>query len=309
MLDNLSNGHREALPPEAKFVQGDIRDQALLEAVISEHRIDTVVHFAGLIEAGVSMHDPAPFWEVNVGGTLTLLAAMRNTGCDRIVLSSTAAVYSPQAEQPITEEAPLEPVSTYGWTKLTAERALADHARSHGFCAIALRYFNAAGATIDGSHGEDHHPETHLIPLAMQAALGRAASIKVFGDDYDTPDGTCIRDYVHVEDLATAHVLAVDALPSRGFLAVNLGTGVGTSVRELIAACVRITGRDITVVPAQRRAGDSPRLIASNALARQNLGWSPRLSTMDSILSTAWRWHSTRPGGYDSAAGPSGEKS
>lgn len=290
-FDDLSNGHRDAVR-WGPFVEGDIADRAALSEVFTEHAPAAVIHFAGLIEVGHSVRDPAAFWRTNVTGTWTLLEAMRAGGVDRIVFSSTAAVYGQPATVPIAEDAPTLPVNPYGDTKLAAERMLASHAGAYGLGFAALRYFNAAGADPEGELGERHDPETHLIPLVLQAASGARERIDVFGTDYPTPDGTAVRDYVHVSDLAAAHVLAVEHLIAGGAnLFANLGTGKGYSVREIVETCRRVTGAAIPHRDAARRAGDPPSLVAAIGRAGAVLGWEPRSSDLEAIVRTAWDWH------------------
>lgn len=295
VYDNLSNGHRDSVR-WGPFEAGDITDATRLRAVIDAHTPDAVIHFAGLIEVGESVRDPDAFWHNNVTGTSSLLGVMRDKGIGRIVFSSTAAVYGEPDSVPLTEDMPTDPVSPYGETKLAVETLLAEHARRDGLRYAALRYFNAAGADADGELGERHDPETHLIPLILQVPLGKRADIAVFGNDYPTPDGTAVRDYVHVADLAAAHVaavehLAVDSTP----LIANLGTGHGYSVREVIETCRTVTGHPIPHRDAERREGDSPQLVASAERARHLLGWAPAHSELETIVASAWRWHSENP--------------
>ncbi|MBF0332436.1 MAG: UDP-glucose 4-epimerase GalE [Alphaproteobacteria bacterium] len=296
VYDDLSNGHEWAVQ-WGPLERGDIRDRARLAEVLARHRPVAVLHFAALIEAGESVKDPARFWEVNVGGSLALLAAMREAGLGELVFSSTAAVYGDPRRLPIPEGHALDPVSPYGRGKLAVERVLADYAAAYGLRWTALRYFNAAGADPDGLLGEAHRPETHLIPLALQAAAGRRAEIAVFGDDWDTPDGTCLRDYVHVVDLAEAHLLALDRLAGGGdSAAFNLGNGEGFSVRQVIDTASRVTGRPVPQRQAPRRPGDPARLIADAALARRELGWRPARPALDDMIADAWAWETRRGG-------------
>jgi UDP-glucose 4-epimerase len=292
-LDNLSRGHPWAVPA-GRLIRGDIADRQLVERVLRERHIEAVVHFAALALVGESVLEPERYYQNNLVGTLALLEAMRSTGINQIVFSSTCAVYGDPTSTPIAEVAPTLPVNPYGRAKLAVEWALADYASAHGLAFAALRYFNAAGAHHSGTLGEEHDPEMHLIPLLLQSALGKRGPISVYGSDYATPDGTCIRDYIHVEDLAEAHLLALSKLqPGKG-LTVNLGTGSGHSVREVIAACAAVTGRAILVREAARRAGDPPVLVADASRARSELGWSPRYGDLREIIETAWRWHSNR---------------
>ena len=295
-FDNLSRGHRAAVPARADFLEGDLRDRARLAEVVSEVRPDAVVHLAAEALVGESVARPATFFEVNVTGGLNLLDAMRAAGVRRLVFSSTAAVYGEPEEVPIREDAPLRPVNPYGASKLAFEQALPWYAAAYGLRHVSLRYFNACGATAE--RGEHHVPETHLIAILLEVALGLRPRIRIFGGDYDTPDGTCVRDYVHVGDIADAHLLSldrIDALDSRAF---NLGNGVGFSNREVVEAARRVTGRAIPAVAAPRRAGDPARLVASAARARDVLGWSPRYPTLDGMIETAWAWRKDRPHPY-----------
>jgi UDP-glucose 4-epimerase len=290
VYDNLSNGH-ETFVKWGPFERGDIRDRARLEAVFAAHKPDAVLHCAALIEVGESVKHPDRFYDNNVAGTLTLLEAMRDAGVKPFVFSSTCAIYGEPQRLPMDEQHPQNPVSPYGWTKLMIERASRDIAAAHGLSFAHLRYFNAAGAAAGEAIGERHEPETHAIPLALFTLLGRRESFKIFGDDWDTRDGTCLRDYVHVLDLADAHVRAIERLLAGGdSLAVNLGTGDGVTVRELLAAIERVTGRAVPAEPAPRRAGDAPALLADTALARRELGWSPQRN-VDAIIANAWEWH------------------
>jgi UDP-glucose 4-epimerase len=315
VLDDVAEGHRAAAGGVPLTI-GDVADPAALDAAIADRPVDGVIHMAASCLVGESMERPGKYYENNLVRTLRLLDNMAARGLRNFVFSSTAAVYGdPIATtgatrvEPIAEDHPCEPANVYGETKLAVERALSWHARCAGLRAISLRYFNAAGADPAGDIGEDHDPETHLIPLVMKTALGRLPHVTVLGRDYPTPDGTCLRDYVHVNDLADAHVLALGALgalgtPERegGFRAFNLGAGSATSVLELIAAARRITGREIPLVDGPRRAGDPPVLLASSDRIRAELGWKPILSNLDTILATAWSWHLGHPGGFPAAA-------
>lgn len=299
VLDNLSLGHRAAVQGVPLF-QADLLDRPALDWLFSAHPVEAVLHFAALSQVGESQRQPGRYALNNVGGTATLLEAMLQAGCRLVVFSSTAAVYGAPETMPITEEAPLEPTNTYGETKLFVERLLRRFSEAHGLHSIALRYFNAAGAGPGGELGEDHDPETHLIPLVLSAALGHRPAIEIFGTDYETPDGTCIRDYIHVTDLAQAHLLALEALAGgAGTTAYNLGNGAGFSVREVIAAAGQVTGREIPVREATRRPGDPPRLVASAARAEAELGWRPKLAELETIIGTAWEWHRRHPHGYE----------
>ncbi|HEX7447893.1 MAG TPA: UDP-glucose 4-epimerase GalE [Pirellulales bacterium] len=297
VYDNLSAGHRSAAPAERLMV-GDLTDRPRLIAALTEHKIDAVMHFAAFALVGESVADPAKYYQNNVGGSLSLLEAMRSASVGKIVFSSTTATYGAPQNTPISEDEPQRPINPYGFTKLVVEQALADYAHAYGLAYAALRYFNAAGASPHGDLGEDHTPESHLIPIVLQVALGQREKITVFGDDYPTPDGTCIRDYVHVDDLGAAHVQALDRLtPGRG-LRLNLGTGRGHSVREVIEACRRVTGRPIPIEVGARRPGDPPELVADARRAQAELDWRPKYVELDAIVSTAWRWHSAHPRGY-----------
>ena len=297
IYDNLSRGHRAAVPP-GKLITGDLADQAHLTRVLQSNRIDAVMHFAAFALVGESVADPALYYGNNLLGSFHLLEAMRAAGVQKLVFSSTTATYGTPEKMPIAETTPQLPINPYGFSKLAVERMLDDYAHAYGLSFAALRYFNAAGAAADGSIGEDHTPESHLIPIVLQVALGQRPSIAIFGDDYPTPDGTCIRDYVHVEDLADAHLSALERLGGGRRLKLNLGTGRGYSVREVIGACRKITGHPIPEVIGPRRPGDPPELVADSTLARETLGWSPKYMTIESIVETAWRWHQGHPKGY-----------
>ncbi len=305
IFDNLSHGRRDQLPPGIDFVEGELADRAALETIFSSatagnhpaagnHPFDAVLHFAALIEAGESMVHPEQFFRNNTAGTLALLEAMLSCGPRRIVFSSTAAVYGEPESVPIREDAALKPTNAYGESKLLVEQILAWFNRIHGFRCASLRYFNVAGAPEgpDGvTRGEAHTPETHLIPLILDVAAGRRPSIRIFGDDYSTPDGTCIRDYIHVSDLADAHLLALSALDTHDRLIYNLGNGRGFSVQEVIESARRVTGHSIPVELCPRRPGDPAVLVASSEKAIRELGWRPRYQELDDILRTAWAWH------------------
>lgn len=291
VYDNLSNGHAKFVR-WGPFVQGDIRDQARLASVFAEHKPAAVLHCAALIEVGESVKHPERFYDNNVSGSLVLLETMRNSGVEAFVFSSTCATYGEPLRLPMDETHPQNPVSPYGWTKLMAERISADMAVAHGMRFAHLRYFNAAGAAPDHRIGERHSPETHAIPLALFTLLGRRESFKIFGSDYATRDGTCLRDYVHVLDLAEAHVCAIERLLGGGeSLAANLGSGDGVTIRELLAAITRVTGRAVPTAPAPRRNGDAPALVADTSFARRELGWWAKRN-IDEIIADAWGWHS-----------------
>jgi UDP-glucose 4-epimerase len=301
ILDDLSEGHRDAAPAD-RLVVGDAGDRALASRLLREHRVEAVMHFAASAYVGESVTDPAKYWRNNVANTLALLEAMRECEVRRIVFSSTCATYGERAEMPLTEETPQDPGSPYAFTKLAIERMIRDFARAYGLGHVLLRYFNASGAQADGEHGEDHRPETHLIPILLQAVLGQRERVDVYGDDYPTPDGTCIRDYVHVEDLAQAHELAVRGCPEPGAspdgLVFNIGPGTGHSVLEVIQPVERVSGKKVPYRVVARRPGDAPRLVASSERLRSELGWRPEYEALDAIVRTAWAWHSSHPRGY-----------
>ena len=291
VYDNLCHGHRSMVPAQAEFVQGDLADRAMLEKILHTD-IDGVMHFAALIEAGESMKTPEIYFRNNSASTLTLLESMLTSGVRRLVFSSTAAVYGEPELTPIREDAPLRPTNAYGESKLLVERMLEWLNRIHGFRYASLRYFNVAGA-IPG-RGEAHEPESHLIPLILDVALGRRQNIKVFGQDYPTPDGTCIRDYIHVQDLARAHVLALNALSERDRLIYNIGNGVGFTVRQVIESARRVTHHPIPVIEEPRRPGDPAVLIASSEKIGKELNWAPEFTDLDAIVKSAWEWHQQR---------------
>jgi UDP-glucose 4-epimerase len=296
-LDNLSSGHRDAVLC-GEFVHGDLADKALLAGLLQPGRFDAVMHFASFIQVGESVQLPAKYYENNVVNTLHLLDAMRAAGVQRFIFSSTAATFGEPQYAPIDERHPQVPINPYGRSKLMMEQVLEDYDRAYGLKSGCLRYFNAAGADPEGELGERHDPETHLIPLVLQAALGRRADIAVFGRDYDTPDGTCIRDYIHIADLCEAHWLALQSLvQGQGSQRYNLGNGNGFSVQEVIDAARRVTGRPITVRDAPRREGDPARLVADATLARQRLGWTPRFADLDTMVAHAWGWEQRMVGG------------
>ncbi len=292
IFDNLSHSKASAVAPGAKFIDGELADRGLVESTLREGGFDGVMHFAALIEAGESMRKPETFFRNNTATTLTLLESMLATGVNRLVFSSTAACYGEPESTPIREEAPLRPTNPYGESKLLVEHMLRWLNQIHGFRYASLRYFNVAGA-VPG-YGEAHEPETHLIPLVLDVALGRRPSIKIFGKDYPTKDGTCIRDYIHVADLADAHLLAFHALSDRSPLVYNIGNGQGFTVREVIESVRRVTGRPITVDEQPRRPGDPAVLVASSEKIKAELGWTPHFADLDSIVSTAWEWHQQR---------------
>jgi UDP-glucose 4-epimerase len=288
-LDDLSSGHRDAVLC-GDFVQGNFGDRAVLDVVLSQG-FDAVMHFASFIQVGESVQQPDKYYRNNVAYTLGLLDAMRAHGVNNFIFSSTAATFGEPQYTPIDERHPQQPINPYGRTKLMVEQALADYDKAYGFKSVCLRYFNAAGADPEGQLGERHEPETHLIPLILQAASGRRPHISVFGQDYDTPDGTCIRDYIHINDLCSAHWLALQSLMSgQSSQAYNLGNGNGFSVQEVIDAAERVTGRHIPVQHAPRRAGDPARLVADATQARQKLGWQPQYADLATIVQLAWAW-------------------
>lgn len=294
-LDNLSTGHREAVR-YGDFVRGDTGDPLLLRELLQQHAFDAVMHFASCIEVGESVRQPIKYYRNNVSNTLTLLDALIEHGVKRIIFSSTAAVYGSPVHIPIAETHPRQPTNPYGTTKLIVEHALADYDHAYGLRSIALRYFNAAGADPDGELGERHSPETHLIPLVLQAASGRHRAITVYGEDYDTPDGTCVRDYVHVMDLCQAHLQALERLLQGGESErFNLGNARGYSVREVIDCARAVTGLEIPVQIGPRRPGDPAQLIADSRKAKNTLGWSPRYSDLATMIEHAWRWELTWP--------------
>ncbi|MCG8653519.1 MAG: UDP-glucose 4-epimerase GalE [Pirellulales bacterium] len=297
VYDNLSRGHRRAVP-EGKLIVGELADRARLVEVFKEKEIDAVMHFAAFALVNESVNDPSLYYRNNVIAALELLDAMREADVRKIVFSSTTATYGQPDVVPIPETTPQQPINPYGFTKLVIEQALADYAAAYGFAYAALRYFNAAGARPDGSIGEDHDPETHLIPIVLQVALGQREQITIFGDDYPTPDGTCVRDYIHIDDLGQAHLQALQKLQAGRGLCVNLGTGRGTSVREIIEACRQVTGHPIPEVIGPRRAGDPAELIADATLAGRLLQWTPAYTDVKSIVETAWNWHRSHPRGY-----------
>jgi UDP-glucose 4-epimerase len=297
VFDNLSLGHAAAVPPD-ELIVGDLADIPAIETALADHRIDAVMHFAANALVPESVADPAKYYRNNVTGTLNLLDAMRYRGVNRLVFSSSCATYGIPDRVPMTEDTPQRPINPYGFTKLVIERALADYAPAYGLGSTSLRYFNASGASDDASIGEDHTPETHLIPIVLQAALGQRPSVMVCGTDYPTPDGSCVRDYIHVDDLADAHLRALERVEPGQARFYNLGTGVGASVRQVIEAAKAVTGIDIPVIEGPRRPGDPPELVAAADLARDELGWTPRFTDIREIVATAWRWHAQNPNGY-----------
>ena len=297
VFDNLSEGHRAAVP-EGRLVVGDLGDLDGLTAALKSKRFDAVMHFAAHCSVGESVENPEKYAINNVVNSVNLLRAMRVADVGRIVFSSSAATYGNPIENPITETHPQSPINPYGRTKLQFEEILADYARAYQMGAIALRYFNAAGAAPDGKLGEDHDPETHLVPIVLQVALGQREKVSIFGGDYDTPDGTCVRDYIHIYDLAQAHILALGALAPGEARGYNLGNGQGYSVRQVIDVAERVVGKPIAHEDAPRRPGDPATLVASSDRIRADLGWTPQLPDLETIIETAWNWHREHPNGY-----------
>jgi UDP-glucose 4-epimerase len=299
VVDNLDRGHRRAVHPDAVFCKLDLAETAALADVFRQHRVDCVMHFAALTYVGESVAEPLRYYWNNTAGTMSLLEAMRASGVRRLVFSSTAAVYGEPEQTPIVETDPMRPINPYGRSKRFVERILEDHvAADKQFAFVALRYFNVAGAAADGSLGEDHDPETHLVPLVLMSALGRREKLTVFGADYPTPDGTCIRDYIHVEDLCAAHITAMEALRPGDARFYNLGIGRGYSVKEVLEAAERVTGVEIPVAQGERRPGDPAVLFADSRKVQAELGWSPRYDDVDQIVATAWNWFKNHPDGY-----------
>ena len=300
VADNLRTGHWQAVKGARKMYVGDLRDGAFLHQIFTENKIDGVINFAAFSLVGESVTNPLKYYGNNVEGAVSLLSAMQAHGVDKIVFSSTAAAYGEPETQPIEEGDRTEPTNPYGATKLAIENMLKWCDCAYNIRYVALRYFNAAGSDTEAGIGEDHNPESHLIPLVMKTALGQRDHIGIFGEDYPTPDGTCVRDYIHVTDLAQAHILAMCYLAADGESDVfNLGTGVGFTVREIIHAAERVTGRAIPAVDAPRRAGDPAQLVASGDRAREVLGWQPQFTEVEEIIASAWRWHSTHPDGFE----------
>lgn len=300
VLDNLVYGHRDIVETVLKteFVEGDTNDRPLLDQLFATHDIAAVMHFAAYAYVGESVSEPAKYYQNNVVGTLTLLDAMRAAGVDKFVFSSTCATYGVPTTVPIPEDHPQNPINPYGMTKLMVEKILQDYDKAYNLRSVRFRYFNAAGADPEGRLGEDHAPETHLIPLVLLTALGKRESVSIFGLDYPTPDGTCIRDYIHVTDLAQAHVLGLEYLLKGGATTVfNLGNGNGFSVKEVIETARQITGREIPAIECPRRPGDPPALVGGSDRARSILGWNPQYADLAKILTHAWKWHQRRHGG------------
>jgi UDP-glucose 4-epimerase len=295
VYDSLVTGHRSAIPAGARFIQADLADSSTLQLALSSEKYDAIMHFGAFIEAGESMKAPGKFFRNNLANSLSLIEAAIQAGITKFVLSSTAAVYA-SSETPLTEESPLDPANAYGFTKLAVEQALEWYRKIHGMHYAALRYFNACGA-LPG-RGEAHQPESHLIPRVLAIPLGKTEAITIFGNDYPTPDGTCIRDYIHIADLVSAHLLSLDALGKSDRLVYNIGNGSGYSNLEVVQTARRVTGHPIPIIDSPRRPGDAPRLVASSDKIRGELGWAPQYPDLTDIVSTAWEWHRSNPDGY-----------
>ena len=293
VLDNLSEGHRKAIDPRADFIECDLEDRQSVERLIARRRLDAVMHFAANALVGESMQNPSKYFRNNIANGLNLLDAMVGAGVEKFIFSSTCAIFGPPERLPIDETTPARPINPYGESKLAFEKILRWYGQIHGLKFVSLRYFNAAGASE--KFGEDHRVETHLIPNVLKVALGEKPAVEIFGTDYETPDGTCIRDYIHIIDLAQAHILALGSSKSDFY---NLGTGGGASVREVIESCRKITGRKIDIVEKPRRPGDPPRLIAASEKIKRELGWEPKFQNLDAIIDSAWKWHEKFPRGY-----------
>ncbi|MDN3017277.1 UDP-glucose 4-epimerase GalE [Paenibacillus sp. BSR1-1] len=299
VIDNLQTGHLGAVHPEARFYQGDIRSRDFMRSVFEKEKVEAILHFAANSLVGESMVEPLKYFDNNVYGTQIVLEMMKEFGVKHIVFSSTAAVYGEPKEVPITETAQTMPTNTYGETKLAMEKMISWCEQAFGIKYVSLRYFNVAGSRGDGQIGEDHNPETHLIPVVLEAALGKRPAVTIFGDDYETEDGTCVRDYIHVEDLIAAHILALKFLQQGGESSIfNLGSSQGFSVKEIVETAKAVTGIDIPVKMGERRSGDPSTLIASSEKAKQVLGWNPTRISIDQIINDAWNWHKQNPNGY-----------
>ena len=302
VLDNLVYGHRQAVADGVPFYEGNIGDKELIMRIVSDHKIDACMHYSAYAYVGESVEQPAKYYENNFVETLHLLDALRHSGVNRFIFSSTCATYGVPQRIPIDEQHPQWPINPYGWSKLMVEQALDSYDTAYGLKYVALRYFNAAGASE--RCGEDHDPETHLIPLVLKAAMGKIPKVSIFGTDYDTPDGTAARDYIHISDLSSAHLLALDHLragkPSQF---INLGNGNGYSVKQVIDTAKKITGREIPVENGPRRAGDPPQLVGDSKKAREVLGWNPQFAELEKIIESAWQWHQSHPNGYSDRAG------
>lgn len=293
VFDNLTEGHRRAIDSRARLIEGDLGDARTIELAVRSSNVEAVMHFAASALVGESMQNPGKYFRNNIANGINLLDAMIAADVKRFVFSSTCAIFGPPERVPIDETLPKNPINPYGESKLAFEKILKWYSEIHGLRCVSLRYFNAAGASE--RFGEDHRTETHLIPNVLKVALGQKSDVEIYGSDYDTPDGTCIRDYIHILDLAQAHILALRAEKSEFY---NIGTGGGSSVREVIDACRRVTGREIPVVEKPRRPGDPPRLIAASEKIKQELGWSPKFQQLDAIIESAWKWHEKFPHGY-----------
>jgi len=297
VIDNLVYGHQGALPDGVPFYEGDIGDKELIRRILSEHPVDSCMHFSAYAYVGESVEDPGKYYHNNVAQTLSLLDMLMEKDVKRFIFSSTCATYGDPQYVPIDEKHPQWPVNPYGWSKFMVERALESYDRAYGLKYVALRYFNASGATE--RCGEDHQPETHLIPLVLHAAMGKIPQVSIFGEDYPTPDGTAIRDYIHISDLSQAHLLALEHLQKGGSSEfINLGNGSGYSVKEVIETARRVTGKPIEAVTAPRRAGDPAQLVADSSKAREVLGWNPQFPELEKIIESAWKWHQAHPHGY-----------
>src|SRR5437870_6323271 len=294
VIDNLGEGHRSAVDSRARFIQGDLTEREKIQAMLSSTRPEAVMHFAASALVGESMRDPSKYFRNNIANGLTLLDAMMATDVPRLIFSSTCAIFGPPERVPIDETLPQRPINPYGESKLAFEKILRWYGEIHGLQFVSLRYFNAAGASA--KFGEDHRLETHLIPNVLKVALGQKPNVEIYGTDYETPDGTCIRDYIHIVDLARAHILALNSSKSDFY---NLGSGGGASVRDVIDSCSKITGRNIDIVEKPRRPGDPPRLIASSEKIKRELGWQPQFQSLDAIIESAWKWHQKFPRGYE----------
>lgn len=300
VADNLQTGHLQALHPKARFYEGDIRDKAFLDNLFKKEKIDAVIHFAANSLVGESMVEPLKYYDNNLYGTMVLLKSMVENGIDKIVFSSTAATYGEPESIPILETDKTEPTNTYGETKLSMEKMFKWVSQAHGMRYVSLRYFNACGAHLSGKIGEAHNPESHLIPIILQVPNGQRKSVAIYGEDYNTKDGSCVRDYIHVTDLAQAHILAVKYLENGGESNVfNLGNGVGFSVKEVIETARKVTGHPIPAVVSSRRAGDPAVLIASSTKAKEILGWTPKHDSLEEIIATSWKWHKHHPNGFE----------
>ncbi|MGB2809746.1 MAG: UDP-glucose 4-epimerase GalE [Sedimentisphaerales bacterium] len=297
VYDNLSTGHRSAVG-SAEFVEGDLADYELLVKTLKKYKIEAVMHFAAFIEVGESVQMPLKYYHNNVSCTHNLLSAIEAVGVDKFVFSSTAAVYGIPEQVPITEDSPKQPINPYGETKLAAERMCYYQSQAVKLRYATLRYFNACGAGVNASLGEDHRPESHLIPLIIKAAMGKNSEVQIYGTDYPTPDGTCVRDYIHIEDLCRAHLLALEKLDHNSELVYNLGNGQGYSVKEVIETAKKVSGKDFKVVETDRRPGDAPILTSDATKARTELGWKPQSPELEKIIATAWQWHNEHPDGY-----------